>query len=102
VQGHDRHDPQFLDRYGIDSADPGIRLGDLAACRFLVGFGVTGLYTVDIAVVQEFVPASKRGWITRVTTTMLPAGFVLGALLATWKPISAGAGYARSGSCRRA
>jgi len=53
----------------------------LVICRFLVGFGVTGLYTVDIAVVQEFVPASKRGWITGVTTTMLPAGFVLGALL---------------------
>jgi MFS transporter, putative metabolite:H+ symporter len=56
----------------------------LASCRFLVGFGVTGLYTVDIAVVQEFVPASKRGWITGVTTTMLPAGFVLGALLARY------------------
>ncbi len=53
----------------------------LVACRFLVGFGVTGLYTVDIAIVQEFVPASKRGWITGITTTMLPAGFLLGALL---------------------
>ncbi len=53
----------------------------LLLCRFLVGFGVTGLYTVDIAIVQEFVPASRRGWITGVTTTMLPAGFVLGALL---------------------
>ena len=31
----------------------------LVVCRFLVGFGVTGLYTVDIAVVQEFVPASR-------------------------------------------
>jgi len=53
----------------------------LVVCRFLVGFGVTGLYTVDIAVVQEFVPASRRGWITGVTTTMLPAGFLLGAVL---------------------
>jgi MFS transporter, putative metabolite:H+ symporter len=53
----------------------------LVVCRFLVGFGVTGLYTVDIAVVQEFVPASKRGWITGVTTTMLPAGFIIGAVL---------------------
>jgi putative MFS transporter len=33
--------------------------------------------------VQEFVPASKRGWITGVTT-MLPAGFVLGPLLARY------------------
>ena len=53
----------------------------LVVCRFLVGFGVTGLYTVDIAIVQEFVPASRRGWITGVTTTMLPAGFLLGAIL---------------------
>ena len=53
----------------------------LVVCRFLVGFGVTGLYTVDIAVVQEFVPASRRGWIPGVTTTMLPAGFILGAVL---------------------
>ena len=53
----------------------------LAICRFFVGFGVTGLYTVDIAMVQEYVPASKRGWITGVTTTMLPAGLLLGALL---------------------
>ena len=53
----------------------------LVVCRFLVGFGVTGLYTVDIAVVEEFVPASRRGWIPGVTTTMLPAGFILGAVL---------------------
>jgi putative MFS transporter len=31
----------------------------LVICRFFVGFGVTGLYTVDIAIVQEFVPASN-------------------------------------------
>jgi putative MFS transporter len=53
----------------------------LAICRFFVGFGVTGLYSVDITVVQEFVPSSRRGWLTGLTTTMLPAGFLLGALL---------------------
>lgn len=52
----------------------------LAVCRFFVGMGVTGLYTVDIAIVQEFVPAYKRGWITGLTTTLLPAGTLLGAL----------------------
>jgi MFS transporter, putative metabolite:H+ symporter len=62
----------------------------LVICRFLVGFGVTGLYTVDIAVVQEFVPASKRGWITGVTTTMLPAGFLLGAVLGQYAEPSIG------------
>src|SRR5580692_8245306 len=53
----------------------------LAICRFIVGLGVTGLYSVDITLVQEFVPASKRGWLTGLTTTMLPAGVLLGALL---------------------
>ena len=46
----------------------------LVACRFVVGFGVTGLYSVDITLMQEFSPASKRGWFTGVTTTMLTAG----------------------------
>jgi putative MFS transporter len=53
----------------------------LAICRVFVGFGVTGLYAVDIVVVQEFVPASKRGWVTGLTTSLLPAGLLMGALL---------------------
>ncbi len=52
----------------------------LSICRFFVGMGVTGLYTVDVAIVQEFVPARKRGWVTGVTTSLLPAGTLLGAL----------------------
>src|SRR6202035_2553726 len=32
----------------------------LAIFRFLIGFGVGGLYCVDLPLVQEFVPASKR------------------------------------------
>src|SRR5579872_939385 len=53
----------------------------LVGCRFIVGFGVTGLYSVDITLMQEFSPASKRGWFTGLTTTMLPAGSLLAALL---------------------
>ncbi len=53
----------------------------LVICRVLVGLGVTGLYSVDITLVQEFVPASKRGWLTGLTTTMLPVGVLIGALL---------------------
>ena len=53
----------------------------LMACRFVVGFGVTGLYSVDITLMQEFAPSHKRGWITGLTTTMLPMGYLLGALL---------------------
>jgi putative MFS transporter len=53
----------------------------LVACRFFVGFGVTGLYSVDITLMQEFSPAHKRGWFTGLTTTMLPAGGLLAGLL---------------------
>ncbi len=53
----------------------------LVVCRFIVGLGVTGLYSVDITVVQEFVPSARRGWITGLTTTMLPVGVLLGAFL---------------------
>ena len=56
----------------------------LVACRLFVGFGVTGMYSVDITIIQEFVPTEKRGWLTGVTTTMLPAGSLLGALLAAY------------------
>jgi putative MFS transporter len=62
----------------------------LSVCRFFVGMGVTGLYTVDIAIVQEFVPAYKRGWITGLTTAMLPAGTLLGALAGAYLEPSIG------------
>ena len=74
----------------------------LVACRFVVGFGVTGLYSVDITLMQEFSPASFRGWFTGITTTMLPAGSLLAALLGAFAaPISAGADWWRSVCCRR-
>jgi putative MFS transporter len=56
----------------------------LVICRFFVGFGVTGMYSVDITIIQEFVPSAKRGWLTGLTTTMLPAGSLLGAILAAY------------------
>jgi MFS transporter, putative metabolite:H+ symporter len=56
----------------------------LLVCRFVVGFGVTGLYSVDITLMQEFTGSQKRGWITGLTTTMLPAVFLLGALLGAY------------------
>jgi len=52
----------------------------LSFFRFFVGFGNAGLIAVDIPLVQEFVPASKRGWVSGLTTVLLPAGNVLGAL----------------------
>src|SRR5208283_5518127 len=52
----------------------------LAFFRFFVGFGNAGMIAVDIPLVQEFVPAYKRGWVSGLTTTLLPAGNILGAL----------------------
>jgi putative MFS transporter len=52
----------------------------LSFFRFFVGFGNAGLIAVDIPLVQEFVPTSKRGWVAGLTTTLLPAGNLLGAL----------------------
>jgi putative MFS transporter len=52
----------------------------LAFWRFFVGFGNAGLIAVDIPLVQEFVPASKRGWVSGLTTVLLPAGNIMGAV----------------------
>ena len=52
----------------------------LAFFRFFVGFGNAEMIAVDIPLVQEFVPTHKRGWVAGLTTTLLPAGNILGAL----------------------
>jgi putative MFS transporter len=52
----------------------------LSFFRFFVGFGNAGLIAVDIPLVQEFVPAHMRGWVSGLTTVLLPAGNVLGAV----------------------
>ncbi|HEX3863308.1 MAG TPA: MFS transporter [Stellaceae bacterium] len=49
--------------------------------RFFVGFGVAGLYTVDLPLVQEFVPSSKRGKVGGLVTACLPLGTTLGAFI---------------------
>lgn len=53
----------------------------LSVCRFFVGFGVAGLFTVDLPLVQEFVPTSKRGFVGGLVTSLLPIGSIMGALL---------------------
>ena len=40
--------------------------------RFFVGFGVGGLYCVDLPLVQEFMPTSKRGWVGGLVTCSHP------------------------------
>src|SRR5262249_1041253 len=53
----------------------------LSICRFLVGLGVTGLYSVDITVVPEFVPSSNHRCLTGLTPTMLAVVVVIGLFL---------------------
>lgn len=53
----------------------------VAAMRFIVGLGVGGLAAVDLPLLQEFVPASKRGWVSGLSIGLLPLGPMLAALL---------------------
>ena len=53
----------------------------LTVFRFFVGFGVAGLYAVDLPLVQEFVPSSKRGKVGGLVTACLPLGTSLGAFM---------------------
>jgi putative MFS transporter len=54
----------------------------LTIMRFFVGFGVGGLYCVDLPLVQEFMPTSKRGWIGGLVTCVIPLGVGIGNVLA--------------------
>jgi putative MFS transporter len=45
----------------------------LVICRVFVGVGNAGIYTIDLPLVQEFIPAYKRGWVSALVTTMLPS-----------------------------
>src|SRR3984893_13684101 len=56
----------------------------LTAFRFFVGFGVGGLYVVDLPLVQEFMPTSKRGLIGGLVTCFIPLGTMLGAVLGAY------------------
>src|ERR1700686_3447314 len=53
----------------------------LSIMRFLVGVGVGGLYCVDLPLVQEFMPSSKRGWVGGIVTCVIPLGVGLGAVM---------------------
>jgi MFS transporter, putative metabolite:H+ symporter len=56
----------------------------LTVFRFFVGFGVGGLYVVDLPLVQEFMPTSKRGFIGGLVTCFIPLGTMLGAVLGAY------------------
>jgi putative MFS transporter len=50
--------------------------------RFFVGIGNAGIFTIDLPLVQEFIPAYKRGWVSALVTTLLPAGSMLAGIVA--------------------
>ncbi|MDR3564152.1 MAG: MFS transporter [Negativicutes bacterium] len=56
----------------------------LTVFRFFVGFGLGGLYTVDLPLVQEFVPSRHRGRISGIITSCVPIGTMLGSVLAAY------------------
>src|SRR5437764_2943021 len=51
--------------------------------RFFVGLGNAGIFTIDLPLVQEFIPAYKRGWVSALITTLLPAGSMLAGIIAS-------------------
>jgi len=53
----------------------------LTLFRLFVGFGVGGLYCVDLPLVQEFMPSSKRGIVGGLVTVFIPVGIGIGAVL---------------------
>src|SRR5215472_2145652 len=52
--------------------------------RFFVGVGNAGIFTIDLPLVQEFIPAYKRGWVSALVTTLLPGGSMLAGLISAW------------------
>src|SRR5256714_6461435 len=50
--------------------------------RFFVGIGNAGIFTIDLPLGQEFIPAYKRGWVSALVTTLLPAGSMLAGIIA--------------------
>lgn len=53
----------------------------LVALRFVVGFGATGMYSTNIPLLQEFMPAHRRGFATGVVASFIPVGVMLGAAI---------------------
>jgi MFS transporter, putative metabolite:H+ symporter len=53
----------------------------LSLFRFITGFGTGGLYCVDLPLVQEFVPSSKRGMVGGLVTASVPLGILIGSAM---------------------
>jgi MFS transporter, putative metabolite:H+ symporter len=53
----------------------------VAMARFFVGFATTGIYSANIPLLQEFMPAKRRGLLSGVVATFIPVGMLIGATL---------------------
>jgi len=62
----------------------------LTVFRFLTGFGVGGLYSIDLPLVQEFVPSRYRGTVSGIITSFIPLGIMLASILAAYITPSVG------------
>jgi putative MFS transporter len=62
----------------------------LSVFRFFVGFGVGGLYCVDLPLVQEFVPARMRGFVGGLVTVFIPLGVMIASSFAAFTTDSIG------------
>lgn len=62
----------------------------LSFFRFFVGFGVGGLYCVDLPLVQEFVPARMRGFVGGLVTVFIPVGVMIASSFAAFTTDSIG------------
>ena len=69
---------------GLMALTPSQGWGYLVAMRFIVGLGVGGMAPCSLTLIQEFVPTSKRGLISGLTTGLLPAGPLLAAILSAF------------------
>jgi MFS transporter, putative metabolite:H+ symporter len=56
----------------------------LTMFRLLVGFGVGGLFSVDLPLLQEFMPTSKRGPVGGLVTAFISVGLLIAALCAAF------------------
>ena len=56
----------------------------LTIMRSIVGPGVGKFFAVDMPLLQEFVPASRRGWISGASMSLLPAGPLAAGLFSAW------------------
>ncbi|BEU28550.1 MFS transporter [Paraburkholderia sp. 22B1P] len=53
----------------------------LTVLRFFVGFGATGMYSVNIPLLQEFMPTSRRGFASGFVAMFIPVGVMLGSTI---------------------